>query len=73
VEQFEKTVIMVTHSIYEAVLVGDHVAVLSPHPGRLSRVVDVPLPHPRSIELTESEAFADTVAIVRQEMRGTNR
>jgi NitT/TauT family transport system ATP-binding protein len=73
VEQFEKTVVMVTHSIYEAVLVGDHIAVLSPHPGRLTRVVDVPLPHPRSIELTETEAFADTVATVRHEMRGGTR
>jgi NitT/TauT family transport system ATP-binding protein len=70
VETFAKTVVMVTHSIYEAVLVGDRVAVLSPHPGRLTTVVDVPLPHPRSIELTETEPFAETVATVRHHMRG---
>jgi len=44
-----KTVIFVTHSIDEAVLLGDRVIVFSAHPGRIREVVDIGLPHPRDL------------------------
>lgn len=44
------TMIMVTHDIEEAVFLGDKVVVLQPRPGRISRVIDVDLPHPRDRE-----------------------
>lgn len=70
VEETKKTVVMVTHSIYEAVLVADRIAVLSAHPGELTGVVDVTLERPRTVELSGTEEFADLVATVRRMLRG---
>jgi sulfonate transport system ATP-binding protein len=46
--QAEKiTMILVTHDVDEAVYLGDRVVVLQPRPGRIRRIVDVDVPHPR--------------------------
>jgi len=42
------TIVFVTHSIAEAVILSDRVVVITPRPGRISRVIDVPVPRPRS-------------------------
>ncbi|GAA5784636.1 sulfonate ABC transporter ATP-binding protein [Chitiniphilus shinanonensis] len=41
------TMILVTHDVEEAVYLGDRVVVMQPRPGRIKRIVDVPLPRPR--------------------------
>jgi NitT/TauT family transport system ATP-binding protein len=48
-EQTGKTVLYVTHSIEEALLLGDRTVVMTAQPGRIKRIVDVPFPHPRNL------------------------
>ena len=60
-----KTVLFVTHSIPEAVLLADRVVVLSPRPGRIARVIDIGLPRPRSFEQEASAEFQDAAREIR--------
>ncbi|MBI4771021.1 MAG: ABC transporter ATP-binding protein [Chloroflexi bacterium] len=64
-EARKKTVVMVTHSIPEALFLADRVLVLSPRPGRLRMDLRVPLPRPRSMAMTYSEAFGALAAEIR--------
>ncbi|MEH1012170.1 ABC transporter ATP-binding protein [Micromonospora sp. CPCC 206060] len=45
----ESTIVFVTHSIDEAVLLADRVVVLSPRPGRIRQIVDIDIPRPRTL------------------------
>jgi NitT/TauT family transport system ATP-binding protein len=47
IAQTRQTVVFITHSIDEAVMLGDRVAVISNRPGRIKEIVDVDLPRPR--------------------------
>lgn len=65
-----KTIIFVTHNISEAVFLSDRVVVLSPHPGRVSAVVDINIKRPRSNESRQSSEFYDYITKIRNSFEG---
>lgn len=65
-----KTVIFVTHNISESVFLSDRVVVLSPHPGRVSAVVDIDLPRPRENSIREVPEFYEYVSKIRRSFEG---
>ncbi len=65
-----KTIIFVTHNIQEAVFLSDRICILSPHPGRLSAVVDVKLPRPRTLDMKGTAEFTELVTKVRNSFEG---
>jgi NitT/TauT family transport system ATP-binding protein len=60
----QKTVVFITHSIDEAVLLADRVMVMSPRPGQIERIIDVDLPRPRGLEARGLEKFDEAVAAI---------
>jgi NitT/TauT family transport system ATP-binding protein len=65
------TVIFVTHSISEAVFLSTRVAVMSPRPGRISALVDIDRPQPRTAETREQPRFFELVTEVREALHAT--
>jgi NitT/TauT family transport system ATP-binding protein len=65
-----KTVVLITHSIPEAVFLGDRVIVMSPRPGRIVRVIDVPMPRPRPIDVMGEPLFGRLTGDIRRLLYG---
>jgi NitT/TauT family transport system ATP-binding protein len=64
-ESTQKTVVFVTHSIAEAVLLSTHIVVMSPRPGRITKVIKSPLPRKKSLALRDTDAFNALAADIR--------
>ncbi len=64
------TIVFITHSIEEAILLSDRVVVLSPRPGRVARIFDVPFERPRSLEVMASKEVFDLTNAIKQEIVG---
>ena len=59
-----KTVLFITHSIDEAVLLADRVVVMSPRPGRIEREFEPALPRPRGLDARRAREFTDTAQAI---------
>jgi NitT/TauT family transport system ATP-binding protein len=64
----ESTVIFITHSISEAVLLSERVIVMTARPGRVDETIDVPFPRPRDEELRGRPEFTGLVQHIRYKL-----
>ena len=64
-----KTVCFVTHSIPEAVYLSTKIVVMSPRPGRITDIIDSPLPKERPLDIRDSRAFIEIARRVREGLR----
>jgi NitT/TauT family transport system ATP-binding protein len=64
-ERTAPTIVLVTHSIPEAIVVADRVVVLTPRPGRVAADIAVDLPRPRSLASMDEAAVSRTARLIR--------
>ncbi len=65
----EKTIAFVTHSIPEAVYLSTRIVVMSPRPGRITDVIESPLPRERPLDIRDSREFIEIAHRVREGLR----
>jgi len=63
-----KTIVLVTHSITEAVFLADRIVLLAPRPGKVDREIAVSFPRPRSIDLQATVEFVSVVNELRHRL-----
>jgi NitT/TauT family transport system ATP-binding protein len=68
-QKSQKTIVLVTHAIDEAVFVSDRVLVMTARPGRIKEIVPVPLERPRESAIRVSPAFQEIVAYIWHSLR----
>ena len=64
-----KTIVFVTHSIPEAVYLSTKIVVMSPRPGRITKIIDSPLPRERPLEIRDTPEFIAVAQEVREGLR----
>lgn len=67
-EKYRQTVLFITHSMAESILLADVVYVMSPRPGRIAHRLDVELPRPRTAEMQEEPEFVAYLKQLREVM-----
>jgi NitT/TauT family transport system ATP-binding protein len=64
-ERARPTIVIVTHSIPEAIMLADRVVVMTPRPGRVAAIVPIDLPRPRSFDALDRAVVSDAAAEIR--------
>jgi NitT/TauT family transport system ATP-binding protein len=72
-DRTQTTVVFVTHSIAEAVFLSTRVVVMSARPGRIESIIEIDLPHERTSDTRETEAYFRLVTAVREALRHDER
>jgi NitT/TauT family transport system ATP-binding protein len=61
-EEHRKTVVFITHSVDEAVTLGDQIVLMTAQPGRIKKIIEVPLARPRNVvELRHDRRYGEIV------------
>ena len=69
-EATKKTVVFITHSVDEAVTLGDRILVMTANPGRAKAIIDVPFERPRNVlELRHNPAYGELVFSIWEQLR----
>jgi NitT/TauT family transport system ATP-binding protein len=69
--RYGKTIIFVTHSIAEAILLSDRMCIMAARPGRIIEIVDIDFPRPRTLAVRESPQFSTYTRRARQILEGS--
>ena len=64
------TIVLITHSIEEAIFLSDRIVVMSARPGRVASIHDVPFPRPRSLEIMSTKEVFDLTNAIKMEIVG---
>lgn len=67
----QPTTVLVTHSVSEAAFLADRIVVMCGRPGRISRIIDSPLPTDRSVDVMRSQLFHDLTDEISVALLGT--
>lgn len=68
-QQLKQTTVLITHNLTEAVLLSDRVVIMTYRPGRIKRIVDIDLPHPRSSDIITTDRFGQLVGTIWADLR----
>ena len=64
------TIVLITHSIEEAIFLSDRIVVMSPRPGRVASIHEVPFPRPRSLDVMSTKEVFDLTNVIKKEIVG---